>query len=127
MIRILFAACLAALAAAPVAFAQTSTSGMQGMAGMSMSQPPGNDADKAMAAGMTQMNQGMANAPATGNADQDFVVMMIPHHEGAVSMAEAELRYGHDPYLRKLATDIISAQKKEIADMQAWQQAHPAQ
>jgi uncharacterized protein (DUF305 family) len=61
----------------------------------------------------------------TGNPDQDFVAMMIPHHQGAVSMAEVELRYGHDPFLRKLAKDIIAAQDKEIEQMNKWQQKHP--
>ena len=71
------------------------------------------------------MNQAMAKAPMTGNADQDFVAMMIPHHAGAISMAETELKYGHDPYLRKLAEQIIAAQKQEIAEMKRWQKAHP--
>ena len=102
---------------------------MQGMAGMSStpSQAPGDAADKALMAGMAKMDSDMAKAPTTGNADQDFVAMMIPHHTGAVSMAEAELRYGHDPYLRHLAQQIIAAQDREIADMKAWQKKHPAQ
>lgn len=63
----------------------------------------------------------------TGDADRDFVSGMIPHHQGAIDMARVELKYGHDRQLKKLARDIISAQKKEIAFMQRWQAKHGAQ
>ncbi len=78
--------------------------------------------DRAMMAGMTRMNRAMAAAPMTGDADRDFVTMMIPHHQGAISMAEVELRDGRDPTLRRLAKQIIAAQHREIATMRAW---HP--
>jgi uncharacterized protein (DUF305 family) len=74
---------------------------------------------------MSKMSHAMSAAPLTGNADRDFVVMMLPHHRGAVSMAQVELQYGHDPEMRRLATAIIAAQDKEIAEMRAWRQRHP--
>ena len=43
--------------------------------------------------------------------------MMIPHHQGAVEMAEAELRFGRDERLRRLAQGIIVEQRQEIAVM----------
>ncbi len=43
--------------------------------------------------------------------------MMIPHHQGAVEMAEAELRFGRDERLRRLAQGIIVEQRQEIALM----------
>ncbi|HEY7992273.1 MAG TPA: DUF305 domain-containing protein [Stellaceae bacterium] len=84
-------------------------------------------ADEALMSGMDKMNHDMDAAPMTGNADHDFVAMMIPHHQGAVDMAEVELKYGKDPAMRRLARDIIAAQKKEIALMQAWLKRHDSQ
>jgi len=71
-----------------------------------------------MAAAMDRMMQDM-HASATGDADRDFLAMMIPHHQGAIDMAEAVLRHGRDPLVRGLAADIIASQRVEIASMQA--------
>jgi hypothetical protein len=70
------------------------------------------DNDKAM----TKMMDGMAGKP-TGNIDRDFAVMMIPHHQGAIDMAQAELRYGKNEQLRRIAQEIIVDQLQEIAVM----------
>ena len=43
--------------------------------------------------------------------------MMIPHHQGAIDMAEIELRFGTDERLRRLAQGIIVEQRQEIAVM----------
>jgi uncharacterized protein (DUF305 family) len=94
---------------------------MQCMAAMNSGASP---ADQAMMAGMAKMNYEMSAVSMTGDPDHDFVAMMIPHHQGAVSMAEVELGYGHDPMLRRLATEIIAAQDKEIAVMKGWLRAH---
>lgn len=63
----------------------------------------------------------------SGNADVDFIKMMLAHHKGAVDMAEVELQYGKDPEARKLAETIISAQQKEITEMQDWLKKHDSQ
>ncbi len=49
--------------------------------------------------------------------DRAFIQMMIPHHEGALTMSEAELAKGGDPELKELAKEILAAQKREIAAM----------
>ena len=72
---------------------------------------------------MTKMHQAMM-VEYTGNADVDFVKSMIPHHQGAIDMAKIELQFGKDPELRRMAEQIIAAQEKEIAEMQAWLKAH---
>ena len=63
------------------------------------------------------MDQGMKNAPMTGDPDHDFAAMMIPPHQGAVDMAKAELIYGKDPVLRRLAQEIVVTQEQEIVVM----------
>jgi YVTN family beta-propeller protein len=67
-----------------------------------------------MAASMKRMNDGMTAAAMTGDPDHDFSAMMIPHHQGAVDMARAELIHGSDPVLRRLAQEIIVTQQQEI-------------
>jgi Domain of unknown function (DUF305) len=52
---------------------------------------------------------------ASGDIDSDFVAMMTPHHQGAIEMAQAELRYGRNEQLRRMAQEIIVTQLQEIA------------
>jgi uncharacterized protein (DUF305 family) len=66
------------------------------------------------------MDREMAAAPMNGNVDHDFATMMIPHHQGAIDMAKAELSFGKDPVMRRLAQEIIVDQKSEIDAMQLW-------
>jgi hypothetical protein len=68
------------------------------------------------ASAMTKMMIDMGITP-TGNVDGDFVSIMVPHHQGAIEMAQAELRYGRNEQLRRLAQEIIVTQQQEIAAM----------
>ena len=54
------------------------------------------------------------------NIDAHFIEQMIPHHEGAIEMAEIALERSSRPEVRKLAEDIIAAQTAEITQMQQW-------
>jgi uncharacterized protein (DUF305 family) len=97
------------------------------MPGMAMPVKPGaTHAEGSMMSAMDKMSKDMAAVPMTGDADRDFVGMMIPHHQGAIDMAKFELAHGKDPAILKLARAIVVAQDKEIAEMRAWQAKHPA-
>ena len=71
---------------------------------------------KENAAAMSKMMAAMAVTP-SGDVDRDFVATMVPHHQGAIEMAQAELRYGHNEQLRRIAQEIIVDQTQEIAVM----------
>jgi uncharacterized protein (DUF305 family) len=79
----------------------------------------------AMKQSMSGMMKDMDNMPMSGNADHDFAALMKVHHQGAIDMAQAELASGKDPQLRKMAQNIISAQKKEIKEFDDWMKKHP--
>jgi uncharacterized protein (DUF305 family) len=98
--------------------AQSAPAGSQGAAG---------DSTAAFKAADERMMNAMQGAAYTGNADEDFVAHMIPHHQGAVDMAEVEAKYGKDPQLKHLAARIIASQRKEIAFMKRWQKQHGKQ
>jgi len=67
-------------------------------------------------AAMTKMMAAMEIEP-SGDVDKDFVAMMAPHHQGAIDMAQAVLRYGRNEQIRRLAQEIIVTQQQEIAVM----------
>ena len=50
--------------------------------------------------------------------------MMRMHHEGALEMAEVELKHGKDATMRNMAKAIIAAQKKEIKQFDQWLDKH---
>ncbi len=69
---------------------------------------------------MKAMHAAMGTAQRSGNDDEDFVNLMLPHHEAAVEMAKAELFHGNDPQMRRLAQEIITDQESEIQLMSLW-------
>jgi uncharacterized protein (DUF305 family) len=75
--------------------------------------------------GLSRSEQGMDHDPAdlrdTANFDCAFLEMMIPHHEGAIRMARAELKAGIHAELRRMSENIIDSQGFEIRQMQRFQ------
>ncbi|MGG7179397.1 DUF305 domain-containing protein [Clostridium paraputrificum] len=63
------------------------------------------------------MKKGMNDAPNTGNVNLDFVVEMIPHHEGGINMAKAIIKYGSNPAVKKIAENIVTSQEAQIPIM----------
>ncbi len=66
------------------------------------------------------MTHNMDVGPADANYDLRFLDSMIPHHQGALVMAQEVLTKSKRPELIKLAKKIISDQSKEITQMQQW-------
>ncbi|MFK0333436.1 DUF305 domain-containing protein [Rhizobium sp. NPDC090275] len=67
-------------------------------------------------AAMNKMMADMEVKP-SGDVDRDFVAMMTPHHQGAIEMALAVLKYGKNEQLKRIAQEIIVDQQQEIAAM----------
>jgi hypothetical protein len=67
-------------------------------------------------AAMNKMMADMTVKP-TGDVDRDFVAMMVPHHQGAIDMAKAVLRYGRNEQIRRVAQEIVVTQQQEIVAM----------
>lgn len=70
------------------------------------------------------MHVAMASIEPSGDNDVDFVELMLPHHQAAIDMAKAELLYGKDAQMRRLAQEIITDQQSEIELMQLWLKQH---
>jgi uncharacterized protein (DUF305 family) len=85
------------------------------------------EAHTELMAGMDAMNRDMMIGAMAEDLDVAFVCGMIPHHQGAISMAKAELQYGDDPWAKEMAQKVIDAQEQEIDDMLAWLENQPKQ
>ena len=106
-----------------LAQAQAVKDPMQGgmAASAPMAMPSGGVDMKAM---MKDMSGKMSSTPMSDDPDVDFAMMMRIHHQGAIDMANAELSGGKDPQMKKMAKAIITAQKKEIAQFDAYVSKH---
>lgn len=92
-----------------------------------MQMPAGQTATPSAEAYMMAMNklfEQMGAMQMSGDPDMDFAMMMIPHHESAIAMAEELLKNGKDENLKKMAEKMKADQEKEVAELQKWLEAH---
>ena len=77
-----------------------------------------------MRSSMAGMMKSMESMKMTGDTDRDFAAMMKMHHQGAIDMAQQELKSGKDAKMRAMAKRIIDAQQKEIKEFDQWLEKH---
>lgn len=80
--------------------------------------PPMTDDDTAMMGMMGMAGMTAQSVSGADNPDQAFLRMMIPHHAGAILMADMVLNDTPDDAVEALAKTIIDDQSGEIAEMQ---------
>jgi uncharacterized protein (DUF305 family) len=108
------------------ALAQSENEMAQGQMMMKMQagkQP--SEADKGYMGAMMKMHQSMTSMEMTGDPTHDFVMMMIPHHQSAIDMAQVLVKEPNaDPEMKTMAEKIIADQQKEIDQFNAWLEKH---
>jgi len=115
-------ALLLLILSAPIA--GVAINGASGINSVQAAAAPRNCASDLRAA-MHRMHEAAAKITATSNADEDFVRLMLPHHQAAIEMAQTQLLCGKDPELRRVAQEIITDQQSEIDLMRLWLKKHP--
>jgi uncharacterized protein (DUF305 family) len=94
-----------------------------GSASGSPSTAPGHCASELRDA-MSRMHATMFRLPVAANPDEEFVRLMIPHHQAALDMAKTQLLCGKDPQIRRLSQEILTDQESEIQLMELWLKNH---
>ncbi len=84
----------------------------------------GSGGSNEMMKSMGTSKEGMDNMKMSGDTDKDFAMMMKMHHQKALDMAQMEIDHGKSLEMKKMAKQIIVAQKKEIAQFDRWLDKH---
>jgi uncharacterized protein (DUF305 family) len=99
----------------------------QGSAEQSVSEEPTNGMEGMDHSGMDMTSGQMMNASEMlmedgQYSDERFINAMVPHHQGAIGMANVALDNAEHPEIRELAQNITSAQQSEIDELKAIKQ-----
>ena len=92
--------------------------------GLSLTPITTNSVTKDFQAALTEMQEQMLATPMSGNADRDFAMHMVLHHQGAIDMARIQLEHGRDSEMRNIAVKAILDHDKEIAYLSQWLEKH---
>lgn len=101
----------------------SSTSATSSTAAASASSTAGSSTGSSSAGSSTGASSGSAADTTHNDADVMFVQMMIPHHRGAIEMAQLAPTRASSQQVKDLAAKIEAAQAPEIEQMTAWLQA----
>jgi uncharacterized protein (DUF305 family) len=118
--------CATALTSAVLAACSKAPSSQTQVPNITAATEVNNKQDVAQGGGMGGMNHGMNHnmsmdlGPADADYDLRFIDGMTVHHQGAVNMAKEVLAKSKRPEMKKLATNIIAAQNREINQMKEW-------
>lgn len=93
---------------------------MAGMEAMHSGMETATEHGKAMMQGMMETEAAMMRGMMAEDADVAFACAMIPHHQGAIDMAEVQLEHGNSEEMNELARKIINDQKREIEQLTTW-------
>jgi uncharacterized protein (DUF305 family) len=99
---------------------ETATTGLHPAAHRTIVQAEGGDGSPNL--GMRESREDAG----TGSIDRDYAVLLVPHHQNSMALAQAELELGRDASLQKAAYLILQDQQREIDQAQAWLSKHPA-
>lgn len=101
----------------------TPTSSSELASPQTVAQSPMSGMDHGSMSGMNHGSMSMELGPKDEAFDLRFIDAMVPHHEGAVIMAQEALEKSTRPEIKQLAESIIAAQEQEITQMQEWRTA----
>ncbi|RNI24068.1 DUF305 domain-containing protein [Rufibacter latericius] len=87
-------------------------------------QPMNMDFHREVMESMEKMGRDSDLRVITGDTDQDFAQLMIPHHQAAMENARSVMEHGNSPVIRGMAQKIIDSQRMDIKELQEWLLAH---
>ena len=93
---------------------------MPGMEDMQSAMQGMGEHQKAFMEGMMRTHGPMMQGMMAEDPDLAFACAMIPHHQGAINMAEVQLQKGDSDKMKELAKKIINDQKREIEQLTSW-------